>query len=45
MAYIAKFQVMNSIIGFNPYMAAPTVMPVKPDSVIGVSMILALPYF
>ncbi len=37
-ACMAKLNVMNSTIGFSPLMAAPTAMPVKPCSVIGVSM-------
>ena len=37
-ACMAKFQVMNSTIGFRPAMAAPTPMPAKPCSVIGVSI-------
>ncbi len=37
-ACMAKFQVMNSTIGFRPANAAPTPMPAKPCSVIGVSM-------
>ena len=35
---MAKFQVMNSTIGFRPAKAAPTPTPAKPCSVIGVSM-------
>lgn len=35
---------MNSMIGFNPAAAAPTPIPVKPASEIGVSMILSSPY-
>lgn len=42
-AYIAKFQVINSIIGLVPAKAAPTPNPVNPDSVIGVSQILVGP--
>ncbi len=38
-ACMAKLKVMNSTIGFSPSIAAPTAMPVKPCSVIGVSMI------
>src|SRR5450631_723653 len=34
-----KLQVMNSITGRNPHMAAPTPKPEKPFSLIGVSMI------
>ncbi len=37
-ACMAKFQVMNSTMGFKPAMAAPTPMPAKPYSVMGVSM-------
>ena len=37
-ACMAKLKVMNSTIGFRPFSAAPTAMPVKPCSVIGVSM-------
>src|SRR5690606_23005710 len=37
-ACMAKFQVMNSTIGRNPANAAPTPTPVKPYSVIGVSI-------
>ena len=37
-ACMAKFQVMNSTIGFRPASAAPTPMPAKPCSVIGVSI-------
>ena len=37
-ACMAKFQVMNSTIGRSPAMAAPTPMPAKPCSVIGVSI-------
>ena len=33
----AKFQVMNSMMGTSPAMAAPTPTPAKPSSVIGVS--------
>jgi len=33
----AKFQVMNSMIGRSPTIAAPTPTPAKPSSVIGVS--------
>jgi len=36
---------MNYQIGFNPYNAAPTVIPVNPASVIGVSIILDYPNF
>ncbi len=37
-ACMAKLKVMNSTIGFSPFSAAPTAMPVKPCSVIGVSI-------
>jgi hypothetical protein len=37
-ACMAKLKVMNSTIGFNPPKAAPTPRPVKPCSVIGVSI-------
>ena len=37
MARSAKFQVMNSMTGRSPTMAAPTPTPAKPSSVIGVS--------
>ena len=37
-ACIAKLKVMNSTIGFRPPQAAPTAIPAKPCSVIGVSM-------
>ena len=37
-ACMAKLNVMNSTIGFRPFSAAPTAMPVKPCSVIGVSI-------
>lgn len=51
MAYIAKLNVINSTIGFKPYLnknrhqyiAAPTLNPVNPASVIGVSQILLAP--
>ena len=33
-----KFQLMNSITGRRPVIAAPTAMPVKPDSVMGLSI-------
>ena len=38
-----KFHVINSIIGLKPISPAPTPIPVKPVSVIGVSMILSPP--
>ena len=38
LASTAKFQVMNSTMGRSPFMAAPTAMPVKPNSAIGVSI-------
>ena len=37
-ACMAKLKVMNSTIGFKPDIAAPTPMPAKPCSVIGVSI-------
>ena len=37
-ACMAKLKVMNSTIGFSPVSAAPTAMPAKPCSVIGVSI-------
>ena len=37
-ACIEKLKVMNSTIGFSPVIAAPTAMPVKPCSVIGMSI-------
>jgi hypothetical protein len=37
-ACMAKLNVMNSTIGRSPFIAAPTAMPVKPCSVIGVSI-------
>ena len=37
-ACMEKLKVMNSTIGFSPFSAAPTAMPVKPCSVIGVSI-------
>ena len=37
-ACMAKLNVMNSTIGFSPANAAPTPMPAKPCSVIGVSI-------
>ena len=43
MAYIEKLKVINSITGFNPYIAAPTPMPVNPCSEMGVSQILESP--
>jgi hypothetical protein len=38
MACIEKLKVMNSTIGLRPVKAAPTAMPVKPCSVIGMSI-------
>ena len=38
MACMAKFQVMNSTMGFSPAMAAPTPRPANPCSVMGVSI-------
>ena len=40
----AKFIVINSTIGFKPIKDAPTAIPVKPASVIGVSQTLLPPY-
>ena len=40
-----KLYVMNSQIGRRPANAAPTAIPVKPLSVIGVSRTLFSPYF
>ena len=37
-ACMAKLKVMNSTMGRSPSIAAPTAMPVKPCSVIGVSI-------
>ena len=37
-ACMAKFQVMNSTMGFRPSKAAPTPRPAKPCSVMGVSI-------
>src|SRR5690606_27613933 len=34
-ASMAKFQVINSTIGFRPFIAAPTPRPAKPSSVMG----------
>ena len=42
-ACMAKLKVMNSTIGRSPFSAAPTAMPVKPCSVIGVSMMRFAP--
>jgi len=39
----AKFQLIYSKIGFKPYIAAPTFIPVNPFSVIGVSQTLSFP--
>lgn len=44
-ACIAKFIVINSQIGLNPYNAAPTAIPANPLSVIGVSITLYYPNF
>jgi hypothetical protein len=44
MACIEKFHVMNSTIGLSPYKPAPTPIPVKPASEMGVSQILFGPY-
>jgi len=40
-----KLNVINSIIGRRPYKAAPTPIPVKPISLIGVSQIRLSPNF
>lgn len=40
-----KLNVMNSQIGRSPAIAAPTAMPAKPISVIGVSITRLSPYF
>jgi len=40
-----KLKVMNSQMGRSPAMAAPTAIPAKPISVIGVSMTRLSPYF
>lgn len=40
-----KLNVMNSQIGRRPAIAAPTAIPAKPISVIGVSMTRLSPYF
>lgn len=40
---MAKLKVMNSIMGLQPARAAPTPKPVKPASVIGVSITLSSP--
>lgn len=45
MACMEKLNVMNSQIGRSPAMAAPTAIPAKPISVIGVSMTRLSPYF
>lgn len=42
-AWRAKFHVMNSTIGLSPINDAPTARPVKPASVIGVSLTLSVP--
>ena len=44
MACKEKLNVMNSTIGRKPESAEPTAKPVKPASVIGVSMTLFSPY-
>ena len=41
----AKLKVMNSMMGTVPAMAAPTPIPAKPASVMGVSHTLVGPYF
>ena len=38
-----KLKVINSTMGRKPFIAAPTAIPVKPSSAIGVSMILFSP--
>ncbi len=43
MAVSEKFQVMNSMIGRSPIMAAPMPTPAKPVSAIGVSITRASP--
>jgi len=43
-ARMAKFQVMNSITGRTPVIAAPTPRPAKPSSVMGVSTTRISPY-
>ena len=45
MACMEKLNVMNSQMGLRPAMAAPTAMPAKPDSVMGVSITRDSPYF
>lgn len=45
MACIEKLNVINSQIGLSPAIAAPTAIPAKPISVIGVSIIRLSPYF
>lgn len=45
MACMEKLKVMNSTTGLRFLYAAPTAKPVKPISVIGVSMTLSAPYF
>jgi hypothetical protein len=45
MACIEKLNVMNSQTGLRPAIAAPTAIPVKPISVIGVSITRLSPYF
>lgn len=44
-ACIEKLKVMNSQIGFRPANAAPTAIPAKPISVMGVSITRLSPYF
>ena len=38
-----KLNVMNSMMGLKPFMAAPTPIPANPNSAIGVSIILLSP--
>lgn len=45
MACMEKLKVMNSQIGRKPAIAAPTAIPAKPISVIGVSTTRWSPYF
>lgn len=45
MACMEKLNVMNSQIGLRPANAAPTAIPAKPISVIGVSITRLSPYF
>lgn len=45
MACMEKLYVINSQIGLRPAIAAPTAIPAKPLSVIGVSITRLSPYF